>query len=234
MPDRRAPSKPAREAASRYERRLLACALLGFARPAGIALRTRGVLAGGEHGLNDLREAAELLAGANARLERAREELQATGARPRRALLTGLEALTASERRVAELAADGMSNPQIAQALFITLNTVEGHLRHACQKLSISGRGQLPAAREPPRPRRARRAGGQRARWRPRRQQPGKENHPAAHMQACQSVVKKSRSTRATTAGLPSFWGPAWPRPASVTTWPRGITAASSRSAVPR
>ena len=61
-------------------------------------------------------------------------------------MLTGLEALTPSERRVAGLAADGMSNPQIAQALFITLNTVEGHLRHAYQKLSISSRSQLPAA----------------------------------------------------------------------------------------
>ena len=70
----------------------------------------------------------------------------AAGARPRRGALTGLEALTASERRVAELAAAGMSNPEIAQALFVTLNTVEGHLRHAYQKLSISTRGQLPAA----------------------------------------------------------------------------------------
>ena len=39
-----------------------------------------------------------------------------------------------------------MSNPEIAQALFVTLNTVEGHLRHVYQKLSISSRGQLPAA----------------------------------------------------------------------------------------
>ena len=60
--------------------------------------------------------------------------------------MTGLEALTASERRVAELAAAGMSNPEIAQALFITLNTVEGHLRSAYHKVSIGSRGQLPAA----------------------------------------------------------------------------------------
>ena len=78
--------------------------------------------------------------------ERTRAELLAAGARPRRGVLTGLEALTASERRVAELAATGMSNPEIAQALFVTLNTVEGHLRHAYRKLSISSRGQLPAA----------------------------------------------------------------------------------------
>jgi len=161
---------------------------LGFARPAGIALRTRGMIAGGEQGLSDLREAAKMLADIGARLEHARalvelgaalrranqraaareplragldlayrcgaarlaqrasDELRSTGARPRRAVLTGLEALTVSERRTAELAATGMSNPEIAQALFVTLNTVEGHLRHAYQKPSINSRGHLPAA----------------------------------------------------------------------------------------
>jgi ATP/maltotriose-dependent transcriptional regulator MalT len=84
--------------------------------------------------------------GATRLAQRTREELLAAGARPRREALTGLEALTVSERRVAELAAAGMSNPEIAQALFVTLNTVEGHLRHAYQKLSIGSRGQLPAA----------------------------------------------------------------------------------------
>ena len=78
--------------------------------------------------------------------ERARAELLTAGAKPRRAVLTGLEALTASERRVAELAAAGMSNPEIAQALFVTLSTVEGHLRHVYRKLSIGSRGQLPGA----------------------------------------------------------------------------------------
>ncbi len=58
----------------------------------------------------------------------------------------GLEALTASERRVAELAAQGLSNSQIAQSLFVTINTVEGHLRHVFQKLSIGSRSQLAAA----------------------------------------------------------------------------------------
>jgi DNA-binding CsgD family transcriptional regulator len=84
--------------------------------------------------------------GATRLAQRAKTELLAAGARPRRGALTGLEALTASERRVAELAAAGMSNPEIAQALFVTLNTVEGHLRHAYQKLAISSRDQLPAA----------------------------------------------------------------------------------------
>ena len=74
----------------------------------------------------------------------ARRELLAAGARPRRAALTGPDALTSAERRVAGLAADGMSNRQIAQHLFITLPTVETHLRHAFQKLGITSRTDLP------------------------------------------------------------------------------------------
>jgi len=84
--------------------------------------------------------------GASPLAERARAELAATGARPRRAALHGAQALTASERRVAELAARGLSNPQIARELYITINTVEGHLRHVYQKLSIASRAQLARA----------------------------------------------------------------------------------------
>jgi DNA-binding CsgD family transcriptional regulator len=51
--------------------------------------------------------------------------------------------LTVSERRVAKLAADGLSNPEIAQALFVTRKTVETHLGRAYRKLGISGRGEL-------------------------------------------------------------------------------------------
>ena len=79
----------------------------------------------------------------------ARAELLAVGARPRRAALTGPEALTAAERQVATLAAAGRSNRQIAQQLFITRATVETHLRHAFHKLGITSRGDLPA-RLPP------------------------------------------------------------------------------------
>ena len=57
-----------------------------------------------------------------------------------------MEQLTASERRVAELAAQGHSNPEIAQALFVTRKTVETHLGHVYRKLDISGRGELPRA----------------------------------------------------------------------------------------
>jgi len=70
-----------------------------------------------------------------------RQQLIAAGARPRRTVLTGPEALTSTERRVAALAADGLSNRQIAEHLFITQPDVETHLRHAVQKLGITSRG---------------------------------------------------------------------------------------------
>ena len=75
--------------------------------------------------------------------------LLATGARPRRLVLSGLEALTPSERRVAEMAADGLSNRDIAQALFVTPKTVEVHLSNAYRKLDIHSRGELPNALDP-------------------------------------------------------------------------------------
>jgi DNA-binding CsgD family transcriptional regulator len=85
-------------------------------------------------------------AGARPLADRADTELRATGARPRRVVLTGLESLTASERRVAELAADGLTNPDIGQHLFVTARTVEGHLTHVFQKLDIKTRRELPMA----------------------------------------------------------------------------------------
>jgi DNA-binding CsgD family transcriptional regulator len=88
--------------------------------------------------------------GALALTERARTELVAAGGRPRRLVLSGLDSLTPSERRVAQLAAVGLSNRDIAQNLFITTRTVEGHLTHAYQKLAITSREQLPAALAPP------------------------------------------------------------------------------------
>ncbi len=63
--------------------------------------------------------------------DHALEELRASGARPRRAAISGVGSLTPSELRVARLAADGLTNKQIAQALFVTTKTVESHLRHA-------------------------------------------------------------------------------------------------------
>lgn len=84
--------------------------------------------------------------GAWALVERAGEELRASGARPRRRSLSGLESLTPAQRRVAERAAGGASNKEIAQALFVTRRTVETHLTGAYAKLGISTREELPAA----------------------------------------------------------------------------------------
>jgi DNA-binding CsgD family transcriptional regulator len=151
----------------------------------GTSLRVLGLVEGGTTGIGRLREAVEVLAGSQARLEHARalvdlgaalrranqrtearrllregvdlarsvgafalaeranEEIAASGARPRKVLQTGLDALTASERRVAQLAADGMSNKEIAQTLFVTTKTVEVHLSHAYRKLEIGSRAQL-------------------------------------------------------------------------------------------
>jgi DNA-binding CsgD family transcriptional regulator len=151
----------------------------------GASLRVLGLVEGGKAGIGLLREAVEVLAGSEARLEHARalvdlgaalrranqrteararlregvdlargvgafglaeranDEIAASGARPRKVLHTGLDALTASERRVAQLAADGMSNKDIAQTLFVTIKTVEVHLSHAYRKLEIGSRAQL-------------------------------------------------------------------------------------------
>ncbi|MGH3567127.1 MAG: ATP-binding protein [Pseudonocardia sp.] len=83
---------------------------------------------------------------ADALVERAREELIATGARPRRVALSGADALTPSERRVAELAATGMSSRDVAQALFVSAKTVETHLGSVYRKLAVGGRAELAGA----------------------------------------------------------------------------------------
>ncbi|MDQ3849875.1 MAG: helix-turn-helix transcriptional regulator, partial [Actinomycetota bacterium] len=95
-----------------------------------------------------LREGHELArrCGAAALAETARAELRAGGIRLRRQALTGADALTASERRIAEMAAAGASNAEIAQALFLTVKTIEMHLTHAYLKLGISGRPELAQA----------------------------------------------------------------------------------------
>jgi DNA-binding CsgD family transcriptional regulator len=78
----------------------------------------------------------------------ARDELLQAGARPRRNAVSGPESLTPSERRVAELAARGLSNREIAETLWVSRKTVEVHLGHAYGKLGIRSRAQLPAALE--------------------------------------------------------------------------------------
>ena len=95
-----------------------------------------------------LRKALELAARTESALlaRHAHAELDASGARPRRERLEGVEALTPAERRVAQLAAEGLTNRQIAETLWVTLKTVEVHLGRSYGKLGISGRGQLAAA----------------------------------------------------------------------------------------
>jgi DNA-binding CsgD family transcriptional regulator/predicted negative regulator of RcsB-dependent stress response len=83
------------------------------------------------------------LCGATPLVQRGLTELRATGARPRRTRLSGPAALTPSEHRVAELAATGRSNREIAQTLFITTHTVEVHLTRAYRKLGITSRRHL-------------------------------------------------------------------------------------------
>ncbi|HKF15367.1 MAG TPA: AAA family ATPase [Gaiellaceae bacterium] len=85
-------------------------------------------------------------AGARPLAEYAETELRASGARPRRVVLTGLDSLTASERRIAELASQGLSNREIAQTLFVTARTVEGHLTSVFRKLQVDSRHEVPAA----------------------------------------------------------------------------------------
>ena len=84
--------------------------------------------------------------GATVLADRAHEELVATGARPRRLVLGGVDSLTPSERRIAAMAAEGLSNREIAQALFVTLRPVAMHLSNAFRKLDVSSRTQLPGA----------------------------------------------------------------------------------------
>ncbi len=97
-----------------------------------------------------LREALEMAQGfgALALERRAVEELAAAGARPRRRELSGVESLTPSERRVSQMAGEGLSNREIAQALFVTVKAVQWHLRNSYRKLEVGSREELTAALE--------------------------------------------------------------------------------------
>ncbi len=154
----------------------------------GNALRTAGLIAGGESGVRLLREAVTVLEGAPALLDRAaaltglgtlegrlgrvrqarepllrglelaahcgaaplaaqaRAEISLIGLRPRRTALSGRDALTAAEHRVSQMAAQGQTNRQIAQALFLSEKTIENHLTHAYAKLGIASRRELAKA----------------------------------------------------------------------------------------
>jgi DNA-binding CsgD family transcriptional regulator len=106
----------------------------------GAALRRRGRRLDGRAPLERGMELAHRC-GADRLCDRAREELLASGARPRRFVRTGVDALTPTELRVARMAASGRSNAEIAQELYVSLKTVETHLYHAYGKLDLAGQG---------------------------------------------------------------------------------------------
>ena len=111
----------------------------------GAHLRRHGSRVSARECLNDGLALARRC-GATALAARAHDELSATGSRPRKMLVLGVDALTPSERRIAQMAASGMSNRDIAQALFVTPRTVEVHLSHAYTKLDVRSRTELPSA----------------------------------------------------------------------------------------
>jgi DNA-binding CsgD family transcriptional regulator len=98
--------------------------------------------------LDALRQSADLgqRLGARRVAELARAELRILGARPRRLAFSGADSLTAAQLRVAQLAAANRSNREIAQELYVSMKTVEGHLSQTYNKLGIASRGELAAA----------------------------------------------------------------------------------------
>jgi DNA-binding CsgD family transcriptional regulator len=111
----------------------------------GAALRRDGRRA---EAVELLRRAADVATqcGASALATRAGEELGIAGAVGRPRAFSGAEALTPSERRIARMAADGLTNREIAEALFVTAKTVENHLGRTYVKLGIGSRTALAAA----------------------------------------------------------------------------------------
>jgi DNA-binding CsgD family transcriptional regulator len=130
----------------------------------GVALRRRAMTERGQDALSTLHEAIAALETTEAKLELAHAHsglgqglrragrrvaarhhltMMAAGARPRRPALNGVESLTPTELRVAQLAAQGGSNRYIAETIFVSRNTVAWHLRNVYRKLQIESRDQL-------------------------------------------------------------------------------------------
>jgi DNA-binding CsgD family transcriptional regulator len=108
----------------------------------GAARRRAGQQSAAAQSLREGLQLADRM-GATALLGAARHELRALGLRPRRSAVSGLGSLTPTEHRVAELAASGLTNRQLAEALFVTVKTVETHLAHIYQKLGTRSRAEL-------------------------------------------------------------------------------------------
>jgi DNA-binding CsgD family transcriptional regulator len=108
----------------------------------GAALRRRGSR---RDAREPLRRGLDLAVrcGAAPLAEHARQELFASGARPRRDAIAGRDALTPSEARIARLAAEGMTNREIAGSLFLSPKTVEMHIGRVYRKLGIDSRRML-------------------------------------------------------------------------------------------
>jgi DNA-binding CsgD family transcriptional regulator len=111
----------------------------------GATLRRHGSLSDARDVLSRAADLAQRI-GARALLRRAQDELKAAGARPRRVALTGVDALTPGELRVAQEALTGRTNREIAQALFVTPKAVEYHLANVYRKLGIAARAELTRA----------------------------------------------------------------------------------------
>jgi len=111
----------------------------------GAALRRQGSLKEARAVLTEGMDLAHRI-GATALVERSRADLRAAGLRPRRYAVTGIDALTPAETRVATLATSGRTNRQIAQSLFVTPKAVEYHLANAYRKLGIASRQELAQA----------------------------------------------------------------------------------------
>ena len=128
-------------AESRPSRPVLARVLASY----GMALRRADRAS---EGRDVLARAADLASemGMERLFGRMRDELLVSGGRPRRARRTGPTSLTESQRQVATLAAEGLTNREVAERLFVTIKTVETHLMAVYRKLGISTRGQLAEA----------------------------------------------------------------------------------------
>ena len=132
------------DAAAAYERAGANVARARALADLGAMLRRRNRRVEARPYLREALDVAERL-GASAVRDTAETELRASGAKPRRRSLSGTASLTASERRIADLASQGLTNREIAQTLFVTARTVEGHLTSVFRKLHVESRTALGA-----------------------------------------------------------------------------------------
>jgi DNA-binding CsgD family transcriptional regulator len=123
-------------------------ALGAAAEDAGEALARAGRVAEGRrlleeaHGTYERLGAVHDRARVGAALRRLGARYGPRGSRPARPR-TGLESLTPAQRAVAELVAEGLSNPEVARRLFVSTRTVETHVAHAFKKLDLRSRDEL-------------------------------------------------------------------------------------------